>query len=131
MNKEGKDLTLSLSSVAHVASNASERSLKIAATHKYFGRFDYVHSGLGLVKNGIITELRCATPIWELGESLLICNPWEMIDKLNPYEDFRIDRVVLAMNFDLEAQNTLGSIQSFGEEVMPHLSKNSCPLAAQ
>ena len=55
----------------------------------------------------------------------------EMIDKLGPYSDLGIDRVILNMNFGLEAQETLDSIKVFGEDVMPHFSKNSSAMAAQ
>ena len=131
MDENGHDLTLTLSRVAHVAANASERDRKITAAHRYYGRFDNVRDGPGLVKNGIIQELPCETPIGELGKSLLICTTQEMIDKLGPYSDLGIDRVILNMNFGLEAQETLDSIQIFGEDVMPHFSKNSSAMAAQ
>ena len=58
----------------------------------------------------------------ELGESLLICTPSEMIDKLGPYAEAGIDRVILNPNFGVSQQETLDCIQQFAEEIMPHFS---------
>ena len=125
MGDVGRELTITLSRVAHIAKTASECSSKLTAAHRYYGRFDNVFTGPGIVDNGIIRELPCATPIDELGESLLICSPKEMIDKLKPYQDLGIDRVILNMNFGLDVKETLDSIQCFAEEVMPHFSSKS------
>jgi alkanesulfonate monooxygenase SsuD/methylene tetrahydromethanopterin reductase-like flavin-dependent oxidoreductase (luciferase family) len=125
MDEAGRDLTLTLSRLAHVATNASERDRKIAAAHQYYGRFDNMFTGPGFVDNGMIRALPCETPIDELAKNLLICAPQEMIDKLGPYADLGINRVILNMNFGLEAQETLDSIQCFAEDVMPQFSSKS------
>ncbi len=130
MGSAGDHLTLTLSRVGHIAANDQDRQRKVAAAHKYYGRFDNVFTGPGLVDNGKIQELPCKTPIDELGESLLICTPQEMVDKLGPYADLGIDRVIVNMNFGLEAQETLDSIQCFAEEVMPHFTKPAQTNAA-
>ncbi len=119
MGAKGSGLTLSLSRVAHLARDEAEKQRKIAAAHTYYGRFDNVFTGPGTVKNGMIEELPCATPMDELGDSLLICTPQEMIDKLAPYAELGVDRVILNVNFGLAAQDTLDTIQMFAEEVMP------------
>lgn len=131
MGDTGKDLTLTLSRVAHVASTSSEKARKVAAAHQYYGRFDNVFTGPGLVDRGMIRELPCKTPVDELGESLLIGTPQEMIDKLEPYAKLGIDRVILNMNFGLEQQETLDAIQCFAEEVMPHFSAGPARVAAR
>lgn len=120
MGTGGDHLTLSLSRVAHIASSQSERQRKVDAAHYYYGRFDNVYTGPGLIRNGKIAELPCKTPVDELGESLLICTPQEMVDKLAPYAELGIDRVILNFNFGLDPQDTLDAIQCFAEEVMPH-----------
>jgi alkanesulfonate monooxygenase SsuD/methylene tetrahydromethanopterin reductase-like flavin-dependent oxidoreductase (luciferase family) len=122
MGAAGTRLTLSLSRVAHVAKGAAERQRKVEAAHRYYGRFDNVFTGPGRVKGGMIEALPCATPVDELGESLLIGTPQELIDKLAPYAELGIDRVILNVNFGLEAQETLDAIQCFAEEVMPHFA---------
>lgn len=122
MGNEGDELTLSLSRVSHVANSDKERKSKIEQAHRYYGRFDNVFTGPGIVNNGMVKELPCKTPIDELGKSLLICTPREMIDKLGPYAELGIDRVILNQNFGLNASQTLESIQCFAEEVMPHFT---------
>ncbi|MFV1876967.1 LLM class flavin-dependent oxidoreductase [Nioella sp.] len=127
----GDGLTLTLSRVAHVARTPAERQRKVEAAHRYYGRFDNVFTGPGLVDNGMVRELPCATPVEELGESLLICTPQEMIDKLGPYADLGIDRVILNFNFGLDPSDTLDAIQCFAEEVMPHFTGRPAPVAAE
>ena len=119
--KEG-EVTLTLSRVAHMASNSAEKQRKIEAAHRYYGRFDNVFTGPGIVENGMIKPLPCKTPIEELGESLLIGTPQEMIDKLAPYAELGIDRVILNPNFGLDANDTLDAIAAFAEDVMPHFA---------
>ncbi len=125
MGDEGKHLTLTLSRVAHVARNAAERQRKVEVAHRYYSRFDNVFTGPGIVDNGMVRELPRAQSTEDLGESLLICTPQEMIDKLGPYADLGIDRVILNLNFGLEANETLEAIQCFSEDVMPHFSSHN------
>ena len=129
MGAEGAHLTLTLSRVAHVATNPQERQRKIEAAHSYYGRFDNVFTGPGLVDNGMVRPLPRSQSIEELAESLLICTPQEMIDKLAPYAELGIDRVILNMNFGLPQNQTLESIQAFAEEVMPHFDNASTQAA--
>lgn len=131
MDGAGDGLTLTLSRVAHVARTPAERQRKVEAAHRYYGRFDNVFTGPGLVDNGMVRELPCATPVDELGESLLICTPQEMIDKLGPYAELGIDRVILNFNFGLDPSDTLDAIQCFAEEVMPHFTGRPASVAAE
>ena len=131
MGDEGAHLTLTLSRVAHLAQSDAERQRKLETAHRYYARFDNVYTGPGLVENGMIRELPRDQTVEELGESLLICTPQEMIDKLAPYAELGIDRVILSPNFGLEAQETLDMIQCFAEEVMPHFTGRSAQVAAQ
>jgi len=119
MGEAGAPLTLSLSRVAHLASGDAEKQRKIEAAHHYYGRFDNIYTGPGLVDNGMIRPLPCATPIDELADSLLVGTPQEMIDKLASYAELGIDRVILNVNFGLDPQDTLEAIQCFAEEVAP------------
>ncbi len=125
MGPEGEELTLSLSRVAHLAKDEREKQRKIKAAHHYYGRFDNVFTGPGLVDRGMIHELPCTTPINELGESLMIGTPPEIIEKLGPYADLGIDRLIINLNFGLSQQETLDTIHCFAEQVMPHFSENN------
>ena len=66
----------------------------------------------------------------ELADSLLICTPQEMIDKLAPYADAGVDRVILNINFGASQSETLDCIQQFAEDVMPHFNDRTS-LAAE
>ncbi|SLN24786.1 Limonene 1,2-monooxygenase [Roseovarius litorisediminis] len=132
MGEAGRDLTLTLSRVGHVAASEAERRRKVEMAQRYYSRFDNVFTGPGIVDNGMIRELPRQQTAEELGESLLICTTQEMIDKLGPYAELGIDRVILSMNFGLEAQETLDAVQCFAEEVMPHFTgRHVAGVAAQ
>lgn len=131
MGQAGQDLTLSLSRVAFVAQNEADRRAKIAAAHRYYSRFDNVFTGPGIVEHGMIRELPREQSAEELAESLLIATPQEMIDKLAPYKELGIDRVILNVNFGCDAQETIEAIQCFAEEVMPHFTGREVVTAAE
>lgn len=122
MGEAGAHLTLTLSRVGQVARSAGEARRKLEAAHRYYGRFDNVFTGPGEVSHGMIRELPCKTPIAELGEALIICSPQEMVDKLGPYAEMGVDRVILNPNFGLDAREALDTIACFAEEVMPHFT---------
>lgn len=130
LGADGKDLTLSLSRVAFVANDESDRQSKIEAAYDYYSRFDNVFTGPGIVENGLIAPLPRKQSIEQLAESLLICTASEMIDKLSPYAEAGIDRVILNINFGAEQSETLECIQKFAEEVMPHFSASRVSVAA-
>ena len=122
MGRFGKDLTLSLSRVAFLAKSGKEKEDRIKEAHAYYGRFDNVYTGPGIVENGMIKPLPRNQTIDELAESLLICTKQEMIEKLKPYADLGIDRVILNINFGTNPKKIMDSLKIFAEEVMPHFS---------
>lgn len=117
----GEDLTLSLSRVAFVARNDADRKAKIAAAYDYYSRFDNVFTGPGQVERGMITPLPRKQSIEELAESLLICTKDEMVERLAPYAEAGVDRMILNMNFGAEQSETLESIERFARDVLPQL----------
>lgn len=123
LGEAGQDLTLSLSRVAFVAPNETDRQAKLAAAYDYYARFDNVFTGPGLVANGMIEPLPRKQSLQELDASLLICRPAEMVEKLGPYAEAGIDRVILNPNFGASQAEILESLQCFAEEVMPHFAK--------
>ena len=127
MGRFGKDLTLSLSRVAFLAQSEKEKEERIKEAHTYYSRFDNVYTGPGIVENGMIKPLPRNQTIDELAESLLICTKQEMIEKLKPYAELGIDRVILNINFGSNAKQTLDSLQRFAEGVMPYFSKKPKP----
>ncbi|MEM7226674.1 MAG: LLM class flavin-dependent oxidoreductase [Pseudomonadota bacterium] len=127
----GKDLTLSLSRVAFIAKDANDRQVKVQTAHDYYSRFDNVFTGPGVVEAGMIKPLPRKQSAQELRESLLICTPQEMIDKLGPYDEAGVNRVILNINFGASQAETLETIQSFAEEVMPHFAQTAVAEAAE
>jgi len=125
MGRFGKDLTLSLSRVAFLAQSEKEKEERIKEANAYYSRFDNVYTGPGIVENGMIKPLPRKQTIDELAESLLICTKQEMIEKLKPYADLGIDRVILNINFGTNAKKILDSLKRFAEDVMPHFSTKS------
>ena len=125
LGEAGKDLTLSLSRVSFIAKDKADRAKKEQLAYEYYSRFDNVFKGPGEVINGMIAPLPREQTCEELAESLLICTPSEMIDKLSPYQEAGVDRVILNINFGAEQNETLENIQQFAEEVMPHFTSGS------
>ena len=122
MGTSGEHLTLSLSRVAFVARDAKDQQRKIALAHDYYGRFDNVFTGPGIVEHGMIKPLPRSMTLAETAENLTICTPAEMVDKLMPYAEAGVDRFIMNINFGVEQAETLESIQCFAEEVMPHFA---------
>ena len=129
MGEAGRHLTLSLSRVGFICRSPTDRRAKIELANAYYSRFDNVFTGPGLVDNGMIRPLPRKQPVQELADSLLICTPQEMIDKLAPYADAGIDRVILNVNFGASQAETLDCIQQFAEDVMPHFSPRATEAA--
>ena len=127
LGEAGRGLTLSLSRVAFLARDRADRRAKIEAAYDYYCRFDNVFTGPGLVEKGMIAPLPRKQSIEELAESLLISTPAEMVDKLGPYSDAGIDRVIMNVNFGASQAETLDCIQEFAEEVMPHFAGDRPP----
>ncbi|MEL6993399.1 MAG: LLM class flavin-dependent oxidoreductase [Pseudomonadota bacterium] len=131
MGETGRDLTLSLSRLAYVTRNEADRRAKVDAAQHYYGRFDNVFTGPGIVENGMVRELPRAQSAEDLAASLLIGSPQEMVDKLMPYQELGIDRVILNVNFGCNAQETIEAIHCFAEEVMPFFTGRTTIAAAE
>ncbi|MEM7058363.1 MAG: LLM class flavin-dependent oxidoreductase [Pseudomonadota bacterium] len=122
MGEDGAHLTLTLSRVAACAENAQEREKMIDQAYDYYGRFDNIFAGPGIVDAGMIRQLPREQTRDQLVDSLLIGTPAEVIDKLAPYAELGIDRVILNVNFGAPQTQTMDAIQRFAEEVMPHFT---------
>lgn len=121
LSEAGEKLTLTLSRVGFVARSEYARQSHLETAYAYYRRFDNVFTGAGIVDAGMIRPLPREQSIEELGENLLICSPGEMVDRLMPYVELGIDRMVLNINFGVSQEETLESIQCFAEEVIPQL----------
>lgn len=120
---DGEHLTLSLSRVGLPTTDRADKATKLEAAHRYFGRFDNVYTGPGIVEGGMIRQLPRSQSIEELDEAVLICPAAEMVDRLGVYADLGIDRVILNVNFSAGRESTLEGIESIAEDVMPHFAE--------
>ena len=129
MGAKGQDLSLSLSRVGFLASSKAEKQERIREAYDYYSRFDNVYTGPGLVDAGMIRPLPRKQSMEELAESLLICTRQEMIDKLAPYAELGIDRLILSSNFGSDPQLTRDALQHFAQDVMPFFTGSSSARA--
>ncbi len=117
----GDSLTLTLSRVGFVAQNERARRTILETAQAYYSRFDNVFTGPGIVDAGMIRPLPRNQSIEELAENILIGSPAELIDRLVPYAQLGIDRMVLNINFGVSQLETLECIHCLAEEVLPHV----------
>lgn len=123
----GEELTLSLSRVAFLAANESDKKVKIKIAHRYYGQFDNVFSGEGIVYRGLVAPLARTVSIAETARNLHICTAQEMIDQLGQYAELGVDRFILNFNFGVSQEETIETIQRFAEQVMPCFSAQTPP----
>jgi alkanesulfonate monooxygenase SsuD/methylene tetrahydromethanopterin reductase-like flavin-dependent oxidoreductase (luciferase family) len=119
LGADGERLSISLSRVGFVADNEADRTKRVEAAHRYYGRFDNVFTGPGIVDAGMIRQLPREQHIDDLAKSLLVCTTEEMIERLSVYADLGVDRVILNVNFGLSQGDTLETIERFATEVAP------------
>ena len=129
MGGKGQGLSLSLSRVGFLASSEAEKQERIREAYDYYSRFDNVYTGPGLVDAGMIRPLPRKQSMKELAESLLICTRQEMIDKLAPYAELGIDRLILSPNFGSDPKLTRDALQHFAQDVMPFFIDSSSTRA--
>ncbi len=120
LGEAGKHLKLMLSCPGMVVKNDIDRREKVALAADFFGRFDNVFTGPGIVDAGMVRRLPGRMTDEELDKNLLICGPQEMADRLGEYYELGIDRVSLIMNFGASQADILESTRTFAEEVIPH-----------
>ena len=118
----GAHQTLSLSRVTYLARDEADCRRKIEQAHDYYGRFDNVFTGPGIVEAGMIKPLPRNMTLDQTAQNLMVCAPAEMVDKLGPYAEAGVDRFIMNVNFGVEQAEVLESIQQFAEEVMPHFT---------
>jgi alkanesulfonate monooxygenase SsuD/methylene tetrahydromethanopterin reductase-like flavin-dependent oxidoreductase (luciferase family) len=120
---EQKGLTsrLALMRGVYLARDAEDAREKLGLAYTYYQRFDNVFSGPGLVDRGAIRMLPRRQTMEELGQSLIICQAGEMLDRLAAYSEAGIDEVILSSNFGQPQAETLDMMERFSAEVMAHL----------
>ena len=125
LGEPGEALTLSLSRVTFLSENKIDQQRKVEQAHDYYSRFDNVYTGPGIVESGMIKPIKRKMSLAETAENLTICGVNEMIDKLGLYADAGVDRLIMNVNFGMSQSETLETIESFAEQVMPHFTVRS------
>ena len=120
LGENENNITLTLSRVAFISNSERDRRRHVETAHAYYSRFDNVFTGPGIVDSGMIRPLPRKQTLEELAENILICSPDEMVDRLAPYAELGIDRMVFNINFGVDQKEQLECVQVLGEEVMPH-----------
>ena len=123
LGRKGEALTLSMSRVAFVARNDADKKQKTELAHHYYGQFDNVFTGDGIVNDGIIVPIPRKVPIEETAKNLHICTASEMVDQLALYAEAGVNRFILNVNFGADQIDTLECIERFATEVMPEFSE--------
>lgn len=119
---DGRTSRLSLQRGIYLARDAADARRKLELAYSYYERFDNVFTGPGIVDNGRIRPLPRRQSIDELGQSLIICEAAEMLDRLSAYAEAGIDEVIMSSNFGQPQADTLDMMERFAEEIMPRLA---------
>ncbi|NBZ86302.1 LLM class flavin-dependent oxidoreductase [Stagnihabitans tardus] len=114
---------LSLQRGVYLVGSEAERRRMVDRAHLYYGSFDNVFGGPGIVDKGVIRPLPRAQTAEELGENILICQRDEMIDRLGAYGDLGIDEVIVTSVFGQPQEETLAMMERLATEVFPALRR--------
>lgn len=121
----GRSLRLALSRVTCIARDDSDARRKLDLAYDYYRRFHNVFTGPGTVERGAILPLPFKQTLDEFRRSVLICTVDEMIERLKVYDDLGVDDFIYSGNIGISAEESLETLQWFGEEVVPHLRRGT------
>jgi alkanesulfonate monooxygenase SsuD/methylene tetrahydromethanopterin reductase-like flavin-dependent oxidoreductase (luciferase family) len=130
LGKAGEHLRLALSRVCVVARDQADTERKMRLAYEYYGRFNNVFIGPGIVANGNITSLPQKQTIEELSRNLIICTASEMVDRVAQYAELGIDDFIMNVNIGHPQSEALEAMHRFAEGVMPHVPKSKTIRAA-
>jgi len=120
--ESGRDLRLAVMRMCCVAKDDADARRKLDLAYDYYGRFQNVFTGPGIVEQGAIKALPLKQSKDELRESLLICTASEMIDRLKAYEELGVDELIMNGNIGHGNQESLDALERFAADVMPSFS---------
>ncbi len=118
----GRDLRLAVMRVCSVAKDDADARRKLDLAYDYYGRFQNIFTGPGIVERGAIKALPLRQSKDELRESLLICTASEMIDRLKAYEELGVDELIMNGNIGHSNEESLDALMRFSADVMPLFS---------
>jgi alkanesulfonate monooxygenase SsuD/methylene tetrahydromethanopterin reductase-like flavin-dependent oxidoreductase (luciferase family) len=120
--ESGRGLRLAVMRVCCVAKDDADALRKLDLAYDYYGRFQNIFTGPGIVEHGKIKALPLKQSKDELRESLLICTASELIDRLKTYEELGVDELIMNCNIGHDNQESLDVLERFAADVMPHFS---------
>jgi alkanesulfonate monooxygenase SsuD/methylene tetrahydromethanopterin reductase-like flavin-dependent oxidoreductase (luciferase family) len=120
--ESGRDLRLAVMRVCCVAIDDADARRKLDLAYDYYGRFQNIFTGPGIVEHGAIKALPLKQSKDDLRESLLICTASELIDRLNAYEELGVDELIVNGNIGHDNQESLDALERFAADVMPYFS---------
>jgi alkanesulfonate monooxygenase SsuD/methylene tetrahydromethanopterin reductase-like flavin-dependent oxidoreductase (luciferase family) len=121
LSEAGKHLRLALSRVCLLARDDADAKRKTELAYEYYGRFNNVFTGPGIVEKGVIKSLPQKQTIEELSQNLIICTTSEMVDRISRYAELGIDDFIMNVNIGETQAESLEAIEKFADEVMPHI----------
>ncbi len=119
----GRHLRLALSRVCCVAKNDADAQKKLELAYDYYGRFQNVFTGPGIVERGAIKLIPLKQTMEEFKSSIIICTASEMTDRLKLYEELGVDDFIMNVNIGHSQDEATECIGRFAAEVMPHFHK--------
>ena len=121
----GDHLRLALSRVCLIAKDDADVKRKTALAYEYYGRFNNVFTGPGLVENGVVASLPQKQTIEELSQNIIICTASEMVDRIAYYAELGIDDFIMNVNVGEKHAESIEAMERSAAEVMPHTPSTS------
>ncbi|MDP9066214.1 MAG: LLM class flavin-dependent oxidoreductase [Pseudomonadota bacterium] len=118
----GRDLRLAVMRVCCIAEDDADARRKLDLAYDYYGRFQNMFTGPGIVEHGAIKALPLKQSKDQLRESLLICTASELIDRLKVYQELGVDELIINGNIGHDNQESLDALERFAADVMPYFS---------
>lgn len=122
MGADGDRSRIMASRIVYCAADEADARHKLELAHDYYGRFDNVYTGPGIVEHGAIRPLPREQTIEELDQNILVCTPERMIDEIGTYQELGIDEFILSSNIGQSQREAIDAMHRFAAEVMPHFA---------
>lgn len=122
MGADGHASRIMASRIVYCAADEADARHKLELAHDYYGRFDNVWTGPGIVEGGEIRWLERSQTIEELDRNILVSTPERMIDEIGVYAELGVDEFILSSNIGQSQTEAIDAMHRFAELVMPHFA---------
>ena len=114
-------LQISAGQWVYVAKDDADVTEKLKMAYANHQRFMNLFTTPGIVKGGIVQPIEITDTLESLRDALVIGTPNYCVDKLLELRELGYDHLVLRTHFGPPHEDIMGSLDRFGEHVMPHL----------